>query len=66
MTDGIELLQFRASPYNEKIRWALDLKRIPHRRRSVAPGPHVPALKPLTGRTTTPVLKLDGKWLDGS
>jgi hypothetical protein len=26
----IELLQFRHSPYNEKVRWALDLKRVPH------------------------------------
>jgi hypothetical protein len=40
----IELWQFRASPYNEKVRWALDLKQVPHRRRSVLPGlHHVPA-----------------------
>ena len=37
----IELLQFRHSPYNEKVRWALDLKRVPHRRHSLLPGPHV-------------------------
>lgn len=52
----LELLQFRHSPYNEKLRWALDFKRVPHRRRSLLPGPHVPVLKPLTGQTGTPVL----------
>ncbi len=58
----IELLQFRHSPYNEKIRWALDLKRVSHRRRSLLPGPHMGVVKKLTGRTQTPVLVLD----DGS
>ncbi|MBI5897998.1 MAG: glutathione S-transferase [Rhodocyclales bacterium] len=58
----IELLQFRHSPYNEKVRWALDLKRLPHRRRSLLPGPHMGVVKKLTGRTQTPVLILD----DGS
>jgi glutathione S-transferase len=41
----IELLQFRHSPYNEKVRWALDLKRLPHRRRSLLPGPHMGVVK---------------------
>ena len=25
----LELLQFRHSPYNEKVRWALDIKQVP-------------------------------------
>lgn len=63
----IELLQFRHSPYNEKVRWALDLKRVPHRRRSLLPGPHLPVVKKLTGRSSTPVLLRDGEPpLDGS
>lgn len=62
----IELLQFRHSPYNEKVRWALDLQQLPHVRRSLLPGPHVATLKRLTGRTTTPVLVHDGVALDGS
>ncbi len=62
----IELLQFRHSPYNEKVRWALDLKHVPHLRRSLLPGPHVGVVKPLTGRTGTPVLRHDGGVIDGS
>ena len=62
----LELLQFRHSPYNEKVRWALDIKRIPHRRRSLLPGPHMPTVKRLTGRTFTPVLLHEGGALDES
>jgi glutathione S-transferase len=62
----IELLQFRHSPYNEKARWALDLKHVPHRRRSLLPGPHMATVRKLTGRTHTPVLLADGQALDGS
>lgn len=50
----IELLQFRHSPYNEKVRWALDLKRVPHRRRSLLPGPHMAKVKKLTSRRPPP------------
>ena len=62
----IELLQFRHSPYNEKVRWALDIKRVPHRRRSLLPGPHVATVRKLTGHTHTPVIVADGQAIDGS
>ena len=61
-----ELLQFRHSPYNEKVRWVLDLKRIEHRRRSLLPGPHLPVVRRLTGRSQTPVLVHGGVATDGS
>lgn len=62
----IELLQFRHSPYNEKVRWALDIKRVPHRRRSLLPGPHLATVRRLTGHTHTPVLLADSQVIDGS
>jgi glutathione S-transferase len=62
----IELLQFRHSPYNEKVRWALDLKGVAHRRRSLLPGPHLVTVRRLTGHTMTPVLVHDGSPIDGS
>lgn len=61
-----KLLQFRHSPYNEKVRWALDFKCLRHERKSLLPGPHILALRGLTGRTHTPVLLHDGEALDGS
>lgn len=64
--DDITLLQFRYSPYNEKVRWALDLKRVPHQRRSLLPGPHAPTVLRRTKQTATPILELDGRWLAGS
>ena len=45
---GITLYQFPASHYNEKVRWALDLKGVPHDRVSLLPGPHAPRMKRLT------------------
>jgi glutathione S-transferase len=55
------LWQFRVSHYNEKARWALDYKKVPHERRSVLPGFHIPRIMMLSGQKTVPVLILDGK-----
>ncbi|MGE3839736.1 MAG: glutathione S-transferase family protein [Hyphomonadaceae bacterium] len=62
----LTLCQFRFSPYNEKVRWALDLKCVPHQRRSLLPGPHRFYLRPRTGRTSTPALHTDAGWMTGS
>lgn len=62
----MELMQFRYSPYNEKVRWALDLKRVAHVRRSLLPGPHLPVVKRLTGSSGTPVLCHEAVAIDGS
>jgi glutathione S-transferase len=61
-----ELIQFPYSHYNEKARWALDWKRIPHVRTDLLPGPHAPFVRRLTGQTQTPLLRLDGRLLHGS
>jgi len=56
------------SHYNEKARWALDYKRIPHRRRALPGGAHMLAALLLTrGRSVTfPVLELDGEGIGDS
>jgi glutathione S-transferase len=64
--EDLELLQFRHSHYNEKARWALDWKGAPHRRTDLLPGPHGPQILWLTGRTQTPVLRVDGRIVAGS
>jgi glutathione S-transferase len=52
------LWQYNFSNYNEKARWALDYKGIPHVRRSLMPGEPRAMAFSLTG--TLPVLDLDG------
>lgn len=54
------LHQFRFSHYNEKARWALDHKRVAHRRRSYLPGLHILPMLRLTGQKQVPVL-VDGE-----
>src|SRR5439155_939811 len=55
------LWQFRFSHFNEKARWALDFKGIPHVRRSLIPGLHLPRVLWLSGQKSLPVLQLDGE-----
>ncbi len=66
--DGLPVLwQLEISHYNEKVRWALDYKRIPHIRRSLLPGIHLIVARRLTGDVdTTPVLTIDGRSIGDS
>jgi glutathione S-transferase len=64
--DTPELWQFTSSHFNEKARWALDFKRVPHIRHSLIPGFHVPSVKRMTGKTHVPVLKLNGNAISDS
>ena len=61
MSDLPVLWHLKVSHYNEKARWALDLKRVPHRRKAVIPGRHAELAKRLWGGTTLPVLITDGE-----
>ena len=61
-----ELFQFQSSHFNEKARWALDLKQVPHVRTSLLPGPHVLTVKKLTGDTQVPVLRERDRIIAGS
>jgi glutathione S-transferase len=61
---GLPLLwHLPISHFSEKVRWALDWKRIPHRRRVMPPGLHpLGGLLLTRGRFyTMPVLELDGR-----
>jgi glutathione S-transferase len=53
------LWQYSFSNYNEKARWALDFKNLPHRRRSVMPG-GFRGLWLSRGDRTLPAMDLDG------
>lgn len=64
--DEIILHQFLRSHFNEKARWALDWKGIPHRRAAHMPGPHMLAINRMTGQTATPVLETGGRFIAGS
>jgi glutathione S-transferase len=63
------LWHIAVSHYNEKARWALDYKEIPHKRRAVSvPGLHIPASLWLTrgAGQTFPVLEIDGQGIGDS
>ena len=53
------LWQYNFSNFNEKARWALDFKRVPHERRSLLPS--MPRAMLFSLRGTLPVLDLDGE-----
>jgi glutathione S-transferase len=65
-TPAVELIQFPYSHYNEKVRWALAFKRIPHHRRNLLPGPHAPTVLRLTRQTETPVVRFGEELMVGS
>ena len=62
MSEPPVLHHLKVSHYNEKVRWALDYKGIPHVRKAAIPGRHRKLAKELTGGTTStfPVLVENG------
>jgi glutathione S-transferase len=60
------LWHLKVSHYNEKARWALDYKGIPHVRRAATPGRHQAIARRLTDGRTFPVLVLDGNAIGDS
>src|SRR3954462_6264996 len=60
------LWHLKVSHYNEKARWALDYKRVPHVRRAAIPGRHAKIARQLWAGTTFPVLELDGQVIGDS
>jgi len=64
--DDFDLYQFKQSHYNEKARWALDHKRLPHTRHSLLPGPHKFTVTRLSGQAQVPVLRHGRRVIAGS
>lgn len=62
----IELFHFTSSHFNEKARWTLELKRVPHSRTSFLPGPHLAPVQKLTGGSTVPAIRDSGVVIAGS
>ena len=60
------LWHLKVSHYNEKARWALDYKGIPHVRRAITPPQHAEIARRLSGGRTFPVLELDGEAIGDS
>jgi glutathione S-transferase len=60
------LWHFTVSHFNEKARWALDFKRLPHVRHALLPGFHFARVLRLTGQTAVPVLVLGGRAIHDS
>src|SRR4029453_14520068 len=60
------LWHLKVSHYNEKARWALDYKRVPHVRRAAIPGRHAKIARRLWDGTTLPVVQFGGEVLGDS
>jgi glutathione S-transferase len=60
------LYHLEISHYNEKARWALDYKNVPHERRAPTPMLHTVLALAMTRRPTLPILKLNGKAIGDS
>jgi glutathione S-transferase len=65
---SVVLWHIEVSHYNEKVRWALDYKRIAYELRTPQPGMHRLTAARLTrgGHSRLPVLELDGRRIGDS
>ena len=56
----MKLIQMYASPWAERVRWALNFKGLPYEKQNYQPGVDEEAVKKLTGQAQVPVLLIDG------
>jgi len=63
---NLELIELYPSPFSERVRWVLETKRLPYRRRSYQPLVGEAELREQTGQTTVPVLFADGELIGDS
>jgi glutathione S-transferase len=57
---SLEIVELYPSPWSERLRWALERKGLPYRRREYQPIAGEEELRRTTGRSTVPVLMADG------
>jgi glutathione S-transferase len=57
----IKLVQMYASPWAERVRWALKFKGVPYEKENYQPGVDEEKVKKLTGQAQVPVLLVDSK-----
>jgi len=62
----IKLYQFPVSHYCEKIRWALDYKKLPFQKVNLIPGTHVARIQALASKSEVPVIDDNGRIVQGS
>lgn len=56
----MKLIQMYASPWAERVRWALAFKGVPYEKQDYRPGVDEEAVKKLTGQAQVPVLLVNG------
>jgi len=57
---AIKLIHMYASPWAERVRWALNYKGVPYEKEDYQPGVDEEKVKTLTGQAQVPVLLVDG------
>lgn len=62
----LELIELYPSPFSERVRWVLEIKRLPYRRRSYQPLVGEAELREQTGQATVPVLFAGGQLIGDS
>jgi glutathione S-transferase len=62
----LELIELYPSPFSERVRWVLETKRLPYRRRSYQPLVGEAELRETTGLSTVPVLLAGGEVIGDS
>jgi glutathione S-transferase len=62
----LHLWHFQVSHFSEKVRWALDYKRLPHSRTALVPGFHVPVAQWKSGQSQLPIMRIGGEVVAGS
>jgi glutathione S-transferase len=61
-----KLIQMYASPWAERVRWALNFKGVPYEKQDYQPGVDEEAVKKLTGQAQVPVLLVNGSVIPDS